>query len=105
MLRQILTLSAALLAAAPAAASTYSATLAAPTNERIVARDILWNCGPGACQGVTDEGRPALICQSLARHSGKVGSFLVDGRAFTSDELDKCNSAAKASNGKSLTAK
>jgi hypothetical protein len=104
MLRSILAFSALLLAAAPAVASTYSATLATPTNQRIIARDIVWNCGSGACQGATDESRPAVICQSLARHSGKVGSFLADGRAFTPAELDKCNSSAKADGGKALAA-
>lgn len=104
MLRPILTLSAALLAVAPAAASTYSATLATPTNQRIIARDIVWNCATGACQGATEESRPAVICQSLARRAGKVGSFLADGRAFTPAELDKCNSAAKSDPSKALAA-
>ena len=61
MLRPILTLSALLISAAPAAASTYSAQLSAPTSERIIARDIVWNCGAGACQGSTDESRPAVL--------------------------------------------
>ena len=104
MLRPILTLSALLVAAAPAAASTYSAKLATPTTERIIARDIVWNCDPGACQGSTDESRPAVICQSLARRTGKVGSFIADGRHFSPAELDKCNASAKADAGKSLAA-
>jgi hypothetical protein len=104
MLRPLLTISALLIAAAPAAASTYSATLTTPTNERIIARDIVWNCGSGTCQGATDESRPAVICQSLARHSGKVAGFLADGRAFTPAELDKCNAAAKSDSGKALAA-
>ena len=104
MLRPILSLSALLIAAAPAAASSYSATLGTPTNERIIARDIVWTCGAGACRGATEESRPAVICQSLARHAGKVGSFLADGRAFSPAELDKCNSAAKGGTGKALAA-
>ncbi len=104
MLRQILVV-AALAAAAPTAAATYSATLATPASTRFIARDITWNCGPAACQGNTDESRPAVLCQSLARRTGKVDSFLVDGRAFTDAELDKCNASAKADNGKALTAK
>ena len=76
MLRAIMTVSAFLLAAAPAAASTYSATPSSPTNERIISRDIVWNCGTGACQGATDESRPAVICQSLARRAGKLDGFL-----------------------------
>ena len=104
MFRSILVFSALLLAAPPAAASTYSATLVTPTNQRIIARDIVWNCGSGACAGATEESRPAVICQSLARHAGKVGSFLADGRAFTPAELDKCNSAAAADRVKALAA-
>jgi len=104
MLRSILTFSAFLLAAAPAAASTYSANLATPTTDRIIGRDIVWSCAGGACQGATDESRPAVICQSLARQAGKVGNFAADGRAFTPAELDKCNAAAKAGTGRSLAA-
>jgi hypothetical protein len=92
------------LIAAPAAASSYSATLATPANGRIIAGDIVWSCGAAACRGATDESRPAVICQSLARQAGKVGSFTADGRVFTPAELDKCNAAAKASGGKSLAA-
>jgi len=41
VLRSILTLSALLVAAAPAAASTYSAKLAAPAGGRIIAPDVV----------------------------------------------------------------
>ena len=58
MLRSLFALSALALTAAPAAASSYSAKLAAPTSERFVTRDITWNCGPAACQGSTQESRP-----------------------------------------------
>ncbi len=104
MLRPILSLSVLFVAAAPAAAATYSAKLVTPTSERIIARDIVWNCGDAACQGATDESRPAVICQSLARHAGRVAGFLADGRAFTAAELDKCNASAKTDAGKALAA-
>ena len=104
MLRSILGFSALVLAAAPAAASTYSAKLAAPTTERIIANDIVWNCGADACKGSTEESRPAVLCQSLARRAGKVASFLADGRSFTAAELDKCNAAAKSGAAKALAA-
>jgi len=104
MLRSLLAVSALALAAAPATASTYSAKLAAPATQRIIARDIVWNCGAGACQGSTEESRPAVLCQSLARRGGKVDSFLADGRAFTPAELDKCNASAKAAGDKTLAA-
>ncbi|MFL6758369.1 MAG: CC_3452 family protein [Sphingomonas sp.] len=104
MHRPVLAVCALALAAAPAGASTYSAKLAVPTTERIIARDIIWACGTGACQGATDESRPAVLCQSLARRVGKVDSFVADGRAFAPAELDRCNSAAKSDAGKALAA-
>jgi hypothetical protein len=105
MFRSILTLSALVLTATAAGASTYSAKLATPApNARIIAGDIVWNCGPDACQGATEESRPAVLCQSLARRAGQVGNFVADGRAFTPAELDKCNASAKAAPSKSLAA-
>ena len=95
MLRPLLILS-MVAAAAPAAAANYSAKLVAPANGRIVARDINWACGAGACQGATAESRPAVLCEALAKRAGKLDSFTVDGRAFSSAQLDKCNTAAKA---------
>src|SRR5436309_2837137 len=103
MLRPLLVLS-ALAIAAPAAASTYSAKLAVPTTQRIIARDIVWACGADACQGATEESRPAVLCESLAKRAGKVGSFVADGRAFTAAELDRCNSATKADTVRALAA-
>ena len=97
MFRTVLIASAALLSASPVAAATYSAKPAIPTSERIIARDILWTCGPAACQGATAESRPAILCQSLAKRAGRIESFVVDGRAFNAAELNKCNTAAKAS--------
>src|SRR5438552_9686951 len=102
MLRPVLILSALAAVAAPAAGASYSAKLTVPTTERFIARDITWACGADACQGSTQESRPAVLCQSLAKRGGKVDSFLVDGRAFTPAELDKCNAAAKVAPGKAL---
>jgi hypothetical protein len=95
MFRSTLLLSLLAVVAMPAAATSYSAKLTVPTNQRIIARDISWACGSDACQGATAESRPAVLCESLARRAGKVDSFLVDGRAFTPTELDKCNASAK----------
>jgi hypothetical protein len=87
---------AAALAAAPVMAATYSAkpVTAAPT-ARIVANDIVWACGAGACQGSSEESRPAVLCQGLAKQAGRLASFVADGRAFGAAELDKCNASAK----------
>lgn len=104
MLRAIFTLAAAALAASPALAATYSAKPANPASGRIIARDIAWACGPAACQGSSEESRPAVLCQSLAKRAGKLDSFIVDGRAFSPAELDKCNAAAKAAPARALAA-
>jgi hypothetical protein len=104
MLRPILAIAGLLAAAAPAFAANYSATLSVPTNARLVASDIVWSCGAAACQGATDESRPLVLCQSLAKRAGKVDSFFADGRAFTPAELDRCNAFAKAAPGRGLAA-
>ena len=104
MFRQLMFVSAAALAAAPAAAASYSAKPVVPTSERFIARDITWTCGPAACQGSSEESRPAVLCQSLAKRAGRIESFLVDGRAFAPAELEKCNSAAKAAPNPALAA-
>ncbi|WP_155264269.1 CC_3452 family protein [Sphingomonas segetis] len=93
-----------LAAATPAVASTYSATLAAPQSAHFIARDITWNCGAAACQGATDESRPLVLCQSLAKRAGHVDRFLVDGRAFTPAELERCNASAKPTSNTALAA-
>jgi hypothetical protein len=90
------------IASAPAAAATYSATLASPADGRLVGRDIVWSCGAAACQGATQESRPAVLCQSLAKRAGRVEAFLVDGRAFTASELERCNASAKSEPNKAL---
>ena len=102
MLRSLLIFSMAAAVAVPATASRYSAKLSAPTTGRIVARDINWACGVGACLGATDESRPAVLCQALAKRAGKLESFAVDGRTFSSAELDKCNAAAKTETTKAI---
>ena len=104
MFRQLMVLSAAACVAVPSVAATYSAKPVVPTSERFIARDIIWTCGPAACHGATDEGRPAVLCQSLAKRAGRIETFAVDGRAFGPAELEKCNSAAKATASPALAA-
>ena len=104
MFRPLLALSAIAFTAAPAAAATYSAKLSVPTSDRFIARDIVWSCGPAACQGATEESRPAVLCQSLAKRAGRVYSFVVDGRAFNQAELNRCNASAKPAPTHSLAA-
>jgi hypothetical protein len=104
MFRSILALSAFALTAAPAAAASYSATLGSPATGRFIARDIVWNCDAAACQGATDESRPLVLCQSLAKRAGRIDTFLVDGRALSEADLASCNAAAKSQAGKALAA-
>jgi hypothetical protein len=86
---------AALVIAAPASAASYEGKPAAPVSaNRIVARDIVWNCGADSCRGSTQESRPQVLCQSLAKKAGRLSSFAVDGRAFADAELAKCNATA-----------
>ena len=99
-----LALAAIALTTAPAFAGNYSAKPVAPASGRIIGRDIVWRCGPDACQGSTAESRPAIICQSLARQAGRIESFIADGRAFTPAELDKCNASAKGQKASALAA-
>jgi len=96
MLRTALALSALALTATSAAASNYSGKPVVPVSGQFVARDIVWSCGPAACQGATDESRPLVLCQSLAKRAGRLDSFIVDGRALSAAELDRCNALAKA---------
>lgn len=104
MLRSLFAFSALALTATAAAAASYSAKPASPTTERFITRDITWNCASGACQGATQESRPLVLCQSLAKRAGRLDSFTVDGRALAAAELDRCNSSAKAQGSKALAA-
>jgi hypothetical protein len=45
-----------------------------------------------------------VLCQSLAKRAGRIETFLVDGRAFSEVDLQRCNSAAKANATRSLAA-
>jgi hypothetical protein len=104
MPRSILAFSALALTATAATAANYSAKPSVPLSDRIVARDIIWSCGPDACQGATAESRPVVLCEGLAKRAGHIDSFLVDGRALSAAELDRCNGSAKAQPAKALAA-
>jgi hypothetical protein len=94
--RLAIVLSAALLLPTAAGAATYSAKPIVPVAaKRIVGRDISWACGPAACLGSTEDSRPLVLCQGLAKQAGRIESFVVNGRAIAATELDKCNSVAR----------
>ena len=102
MIRALFAASVILATASPLAAATYSAKLVTPTVQRVISPDILWMCSADSCQGSTAESRPIVLCESLAKHAGRLDSFLVDGRAFTSPELARCNASAKEGPSKAL---
>ena len=95
MLRLASTVLIAAFAATPALATNYSASPAADVGTKIVAKQLVWTCGAGACRGATGDSRPAIVCQSLAKKAGRLASFTADGRAFSAAELDRCNASAK----------
>ena len=87
---------AATLIATPALASSYSAKpVAAPEAAKIIGKDISWACSTNGCTGSTEASRPVILCQDLAKHAGRIESFLADGKPLSADQLEKCNSAAK----------
>lgn len=87
---------ATLLLPVSASAATYSAKPLAPAAaKRIVVRDIIWTCGPAECAGSTNESRPLVLCQGLARKTGPIERFTVDGRALPASDLEACNKRAR----------
>ena len=93
---RLLTGLAFLVAPAAALASTYAATpVTRVVQGRIISSDISWTCGPDACVGSADYSRPLVLCQGLAGRTGRLASFVADGRAFSPTELDRCNARAK----------
>ena len=104
MIDRVLILSAALILPATATAATFTAKPAtAITATRMVARDVSWTCGPAACQGSGDYGRPLVSCQALAKKAGRIEQFAVDGRPLSAADLDACNRVARAAPAPSMT--
>src|SRR4051812_16853615 len=79
-----------------AAANQYRAELATPPSaQRLLVRDVVWNCGDGACVALQTSSRPATDCSALAGRAGAVRSFSVAGRPLAAEELEKCNARAR----------
>ena len=86
---------AAALVASPAMAGSYSATpVAKGQPSQVVTRDVAWSFKSGAFVGRTDQSRPLVLCQALAKKVGTLASFAVDGRPLAATELAKCNGRA-----------
>lgn len=83
--------------AAPAAAATYAGKPVQPASDaRFIGRSIVWNLVDGSYRGSTDESRPLVLCQSLAKRTGQLESFTVNGKALGETDLARCNAAAPA---------
>jgi hypothetical protein len=94
-MRRMLMLMSALSLAAPASAATYAGKPAAAADEaKFVARSIVWTLANGSYRGQTEESRPLVLCQSLAKRAGRLESFTVNGKAIAEADLAKCNAAA-----------
>jgi len=104
MFRPLAALSALAFLAAPAAAATYSATISTAAPAKIAARDILWTCVSGSCAGSTQNSRPLVLCQGLAKQAGRIESFGVNGQTISSEELARCNASAKGADRSSAVA-
>jgi hypothetical protein len=103
MTRLILAVIASALVAGPSFAAIYSAKPVVPASQpRIIGRDIVWSCGPAACQGATDESRPLVLCQGLAKRAGRLESFTINGSPFGTADLARCNASAPAGGSSSL---
>jgi hypothetical protein len=96
MNRSLFALAALALVASPAAAATYSARTSTPAPAgRIADRDLLWTCDSGTCTGSTQNSRPVVLCEGLARRAGPIDSFLVDGREISAADLERCNASVR----------
>jgi hypothetical protein len=61
----------------------------------MVAHEIAWRCGGANCFAGPSDSRPLTDCMALARQTGALKSFAVEGTPLPADQLDKCNAAAR----------
>ena len=86
---------AALALAVPALAADYSGKPVTPGPAgRIIARDIVWTQAEGVYRGSTNESRPLVLCQSLAKKAGRLESFSVNRTPVAAAALARCNAVA-----------
>lgn len=70
---------------------------AAPARAQFVASDMGWNCAGALCRaqgGMSDT--PARLCAKLAKETGLVSRFSVNGAPLEEAALARCNARAKA---------
>ncbi|HEY0412898.1 MAG TPA: hypothetical protein VGD66_07145 [Allosphingosinicella sp.] len=82
--------------AAPAAAAPYYQAEPArqPASDRLIVRELVWQCGAAGCVAGRSHSRAAVDCAALVRQAGPVKSFSVEGRPIPADQLEKCNARA-----------
>lgn len=76
-----------------AAATYYSATLAAPlaATKRFMNGDTPWSCTGSECTGARDTSRPAVVCARLVKKVGPVTRFATPEGELAAEDLTKCN--------------
>ncbi|HZF94017.1 MAG TPA: hypothetical protein VEZ20_04000 [Allosphingosinicella sp.] len=87
-----------LLVAAPAAANPahfHAQPLAAPSEARLVARDVVFRCGASGCAAPRGSSRAEHVCAALVREVGALAAFSAAGRAFDAAALEHCNRRAR----------
>ncbi|HEY0625284.1 MAG TPA: hypothetical protein VGD10_00980 [Allosphingosinicella sp.] len=82
--------------ATPALATSHyhAQPIAKRTSDRLIVRDMLWNCDDAGCSAAKNHSRPGIVCSALARKVGPLASFSAGGTALPPDELQKCNARA-----------
>lgn len=96
--RSLATITAALLTAAAAQAQPayYVAVPVAPAAKpQLMTRSTPWQLQNGAYVANRAPERDLVLCQLVARDTGKLQSFAVGGKAFDADALATCNAKAK----------
>ena len=79
-------------AASAAGGAYYRADLSAPApKSRFVSRGVVWVCEGTCCAAPRGTSRPAILCSALAKETGPVTTFAVDGKPLEASELARCN--------------
>lgn len=79
----------------PATAHYRAEPTTSPAAARPIVRGQMWTCAGGTCTTGVGDSRPAIVCAALVRELGALRSFTVRGRAFSAEELSRCNRRAR----------
>lgn len=83
---------------ATAGTHSFQAQLtAAPVEGHVISSELIWSCTGTTCAArgaMVDV--PARLCGRLARDTGPLRSFAVDGVGFDVEQLQTCNARARA---------